>query len=137
VEVADRVTGLLDGQAGAVVARLGGDELAVLLPRTDEDDAQVFAQRLVTALARPYAATPHLPVTASVGLVLSGPGERDPISLLRGADLAMYDAKSSGRGRWSRYTERMHAELLARVEGESDRRHGLQRAEHGARAEAL
>lgn len=68
-------------------------------------------------LARPYAAAANVPVKASIGLTLSSDGAgADPGELLRGADVAMYDAKIDGRGRWSRYAEHMHTELLARVE---------------------
>jgi diguanylate cyclase (GGDEF)-like protein len=125
VEVAGRVTDLLHGHAGAVAARLGGDELAVLLPSTDEPAARQFADRLVAALARPYAAAPQVPVTASVGLAVTAAGERDPGALLRRADLAMYHAKSGGRGRWSRYAKHMHTELQARVELENPLRGGV------------
>ena len=129
VEVAERVTDLLHGHTGAVVARLGGDEFAVLLPSTDELAAAPVAERLVAALARPYAAAPQIPVTASVGLAVSAAAERDPGALLRGADLAMYHAKAGGRGRWIRYAEHMHSDLLARVELESQLREGMDRGE--------
>jgi diguanylate cyclase (GGDEF)-like protein len=129
VEVAERVTDLLHGHTGALVARMGGDEFAILLPSTDAGAAERLADRLVAALARPYAAAAQVPVTASVGLAVSAADERDPGALLRGADLAMYDAKSGGRGRWSRYAKRMHTELLARVELESHLRAGIPRGE--------
>ena len=88
-----------------------------------------FADRLVAALARPYVAAPQVPVTASVGVAVADVGERDPGALLRSADLAMYEAKRGGRGRWSRYASHMHTELLARVELESELREGLHRGE--------
>ena len=129
VEVAERITDLLHGHPGALVARLGGDEFAVLLPSTDEAVAEQLAGRLIVTLARPYAAAPQVPVTASVGLTVATVGDRDPGVLLRGADLAMYAAKSDGRGRWKRYAEHMHTDLLARVELESQLRDGLYRGE--------
>ena len=112
VEVAQRLTGLLHGHPGALVARLGGDEFAMLLPHTRDADAEQVADRVVSALARPYAAAPEIPVTASVGLTVGRVDDHDPALLLRGADLAMYDAKSNGRGRWSRHAEHMHTDLL-------------------------
>ncbi|HEX2805197.1 MAG TPA: bifunctional diguanylate cyclase/phosphodiesterase, partial [Kineosporiaceae bacterium] len=129
VEVAERVIDLLHGHNGALLARMGGDEFAVLLPSTDARAAEQLADRMVAALARPYAAAPLVPVTASVGLAVTAAKERDPGVLLRGADLAMYDAKSGGRGRWSRYAEHMHSDLLARVELESQLREGIPRGE--------
>jgi diguanylate cyclase (GGDEF)-like protein len=110
VEVAARLTGLTHGCSDALVARMGGDEFAVLLPNTDEPAAEQIADRLVAALARPYAAAPQVPVTVSVGVAISAAHERDPGALLRGADLAMYDAKAAGPGRWCRYAEHLHTE---------------------------
>ncbi len=128
IEVAERLTDLLHGHPAALVARLGGDEFAVLLPHTHEAAAEQLADRLVDSLSRPYAAARHVPVTASVGLAVTT-GQPDPGELLRGADLAMYDAKTSGRGRWSRFAEHMHTDLVTRVELESQLREGLHRGE--------
>jgi diguanylate cyclase (GGDEF)-like protein len=110
VEVAARLTELTQGNSDALVARMGGDEFAVLLPNTGEPAAEQLADRLVAALARPYASAPQVPVTVSIGLAISATDERDPGALLRGADLAMYDAKAGGPGRWIRYVEHMHTE---------------------------
>ena len=129
VEVAERLTGLLHGSDDALVARMGGDEFAVLLPNTGEPAAEGLADRLVAVLARPYAAAPQVPVTVSIGLTISAADERDPGALLRGADLAMYDAKADGGGRWSRYADHMHTDLQARVELESQLRDGIPRGE--------
>ncbi len=128
-EVAERLIDLQFGHPGALVARLGGDEFAVLLPATSEVAVADFADRLVVSLARSYAAAPGIPVTASVGVAAAGVGERDPGAVLRGADLAMYDAKDSGRDRWKRYASHMHTDLLARVELEGELRDGLHRGE--------
>jgi diguanylate cyclase (GGDEF)-like protein len=129
VEVAARLTELMHGQGDALVARMGGDEFAVLLPNTREPAAEQLADRLVAALAHPYAAAPQVPVTVSIGLAISAADARDPGALLRGADLAMYDAKAGGPGRWSRYAEYMHKDLQARVELESQLRDGIPRGE--------
>jgi diguanylate cyclase (GGDEF)-like protein len=129
VEVAERLTDLLYGRGQSVVARLGGDEFAVLLPVPSADAAERFADRLVASLARPFACSPHTAVTASVGLALAAPGRQDAGELLRGADLAMYDAKFGGRNRWSRYDEQMHTDLLDRVALEAELREGLHRGE--------
>jgi diguanylate cyclase (GGDEF)-like protein len=110
VEVAARLTELTQGYGDALVARMGGDEFAVLLPNTGESAAEQLANRLVAALADPYAAAPQVPVTVSIGLATSAADERDPGALLRGADLAMYDAKAGGPGRWIRYAEHVHSE---------------------------
>jgi diguanylate cyclase (GGDEF)-like protein len=86
---------------GDVPARLGGDEFAVLLPDvTGPEDAVAVAARLVDALTVPMSvAQRRLVVKASIGIALSDPGQ-DAALLLHRADLAMYQAKRNGRGRY-------------------------------------
>ena len=73
-----------------LLARYGGEEFAVLLPHTGVDDAQAVVERL-------RAATP-LRQTCSAGLV-SWDGNEDATSLVRRADVALYEAKAAGRNR--------------------------------------
>jgi diguanylate cyclase (GGDEF)-like protein len=85
----------------AFVARLGGDEFAVLLWPTSANFAEVAAQRIVDGLRSNHSrADATVTVTASVGLAMSYGGDAPPL-MLRQADLAMYQAKSAGRARWS------------------------------------
>jgi diguanylate cyclase (GGDEF)-like protein/PAS domain S-box-containing protein len=86
-----------------VVARIGGDEFAVLLPQTDAAHAQSVADELVKALGRQMAvlADHSIHITASIGLTLFD-GLTD-IEVLAYADLAMYEAKDTGRNRFAMY----------------------------------
>jgi diguanylate cyclase (GGDEF)-like protein len=85
----------------AFVARLGGDEFAVLIWPASVSTAETAAQRVVDALCSSHARTDTtVTVTASVGLAMSYGGDSPPV-MLRQADLAMYQAKSAGRARWS------------------------------------
>lgn len=84
---------------GDVVGRLGGDEFAVLLRGVHEvADAARAVERIQARVAEriDLAGTPAR-VTASVGLVI-GAGAADPHEILRGADRAMYAAKTLGEG---------------------------------------
>ena len=85
-----------------VVARLGGDEFAVMLPAVDDPEAQAarVATRILEAFDAPVHAGPELlSVHLSVGITDSRrSGDAD--ELIRDADLAMYQAKSKGKGRF-------------------------------------
>lgn len=84
-----------------VLARVGGDEFAMLLPDTDADDAVIVAEGLVKTLGRQVAVLGEqtIHVTASVGLALFD--GRRAVEVMELADLAMYEAKESGRNRIS------------------------------------
>ncbi|HEY6807948.1 MAG TPA: GGDEF domain-containing protein [Gemmatimonadales bacterium] len=85
-----------------VVGRLGGDEFAVLLPETDGDLAYAAADRLAAELRSLLDGGGA--VTASIGVVTSIGRDADTDAVLRRADLAMYDAKRSGKNRIVRVT---------------------------------
>jgi diguanylate cyclase (GGDEF)-like protein/PAS domain S-box-containing protein len=85
-----------------LVARLGGDEFAVLLPETPRSGAEVLAIDIVQAvreLSVDAGAGQRAAVTASVGVACSEelPDDRDEDTLLAAADVAMYEAKRTGR----------------------------------------
>ncbi len=84
-----------------IVARIGGDEFAVLLPQTAAAQAESMAGELVKALGRQMAmlADQTIHITASIGVTLFE-GLTD-VEVLAYADLAMYDAKETGRNRFA------------------------------------
>ena len=90
-----------------LAARIGGDEFAILLHRVGApDDAVRVAERILRALDQPLVvAGQRLQINASIGIVLSPPGPPDPTELLRRADLAMYQAKRTGRGGYALFNE--------------------------------
>jgi diguanylate cyclase (GGDEF)-like protein/PAS domain S-box-containing protein len=83
------------------VARLGGDEFAVLL--TDggnEAAAKHVASRLLKALDEPFFIENHvIRSSVSIGIAISW-GRQEVDELLRNADVAMYEAKHRGKGRF-------------------------------------
>ncbi|MFN8075381.1 MAG: bifunctional diguanylate cyclase/phosphodiesterase [Kineosporiaceae bacterium] len=105
---------------GSLVARLGGDEFAILLPSTPHPDSALdLATSVAQSLRRPLTLDDiDVSADASIGLAYSGldPAD-DPADLLRQADLAMYEAKTTGHGvvTYTRELERGHAERLALV----------------------
>ncbi|MFI8803325.1 putative bifunctional diguanylate cyclase/phosphodiesterase [Micromonospora chalcea] len=93
VEVSARLMGVVG--AGDMVARLGGDEFAIVVPRlTDIDQARERADRVVAALAGPVPLDGlPLDVGGSIGIALYPDHGEDFATLMRHADVAMYDAK--------------------------------------------
>ncbi|CAN1570931.1 COG5001 Predicted signal transduction protein containing a membrane domain, an EAL and a GGDEF domain [Rhabdaerophilaceae bacterium] len=99
-EVADRLRETALRQAK--IARLGGDEFALLQPLTTDDGSEVarLAQRVVRALSMPFQiAGLDLAIGASVGTAVFPKDGSNADELIKAADLALYAAKRSGRGR--------------------------------------
>ena len=100
IEVSQIIQGCI--RPGDTASRLGGDEYAVLLVDVaGTDEAVAVAKRLMRCFDEPINVAGHeLALTPSVGIVISSSFEDAPGALLRFADLAMYQAKSSGKGRY-------------------------------------
>jgi len=108
-------------RAADTVARLGGDEFAVLLEGvTTVEQAERIAASVTEAFRMPITIDgSDMLVTASIGVAFSAPGD-DTENLLRNADIAMYNAKSSGKGRHVVFHERMQEQLRERLRLEDD-----------------
>jgi diguanylate cyclase (GGDEF)-like protein/PAS domain S-box-containing protein len=103
------------------VARLGGDEFAILLEGIGRETD-------VDRLVRPISAAFNQPLlvdgrstdaSASIGVACSSPGD-DAEQLLRNADIAMYNAKASGRSRLVVFEAHMQEQLHDRLRLEQD-----------------
>ena len=113
-----------------LVARLGGDEFGVLLEgMMRETDAQSVIDRIKSSLNRPIVlGDREVIVGASLGVAHA----RDATSadeLLRNADVAMYQAKTAGKGRHAEFDHAMHAAAVARLELVADLRFAVDRDE--------
>lgn len=92
VDVAARISGCCS--SGIVVARFGGDEFAVFAPDMPGEEAQRLADRICAELEETFElGSASVAIGASIGISLLGRDGSDVTSLLRAADLAMYDAK--------------------------------------------
>jgi diguanylate cyclase len=119
--VGERLNGCV--RPGDTVARLGGDEFAILLlSAVDRQDAVNMAQRMLTALEQPLLLSGReVRIAASVGIAIECGGDgRRVEALLRGADVAMYLAKSKGKGRYEFFEESMYSEAMERLELRQD-----------------
>jgi diguanylate cyclase (GGDEF)-like protein len=116
IAVAARVESSL--RPSDTAARLGGDEFAVLLDDVgDEGTAQSIAIRLADALRQPVdLGDSSQAIAASIGVALSGDGDETADDLLRNADVAMYAAKASSRGRAVVFRSTLRAEAAARLD---------------------
>jgi len=112
-----------------VVGRLGGDEFTVLLDPIDNiDEARHVAERVLRELNRPYEiAGKEIHIASSIGLTLIDDQLPDPNSILRNADLAMYEAKNRGKARLVIFDNSQHDKLLWRMQIETDLRYFVAR----------
>ena len=124
--VAQRLTDCVrDGDA---VARLGGDEFAIIQHGGEQPAAsESLASRLVQAIAQPFdVASQSVTIGTSVGIALSSIDCADPDDLLKRADLALYEAKSLGRGTHSHFRPELDRRARGRRELEADLRQAVE-----------
>ncbi len=131
VAIARRLTTALPH--GTVVGRLGGDELVVSVHAPDVGTA---AQAVLDVFSEPFDLGPqrgHLVAAASVGVADIARG-LSVEEALRRADIAMYTAKESGRGRWTAYEEGQQHKVLGDATTLVELRALLRGREHAAEA---
>jgi diguanylate cyclase (GGDEF)-like protein/PAS domain S-box-containing protein len=117
---------------GDTVARLGGDEFAIVQVSTELDSpgATALAARLVEKIGAPYEIQGHqIIIGTSIGISLAPYDGSDPDQLLKNADMALYKAKSDGRGAYRFFEDAMDARAKARRLLELDLRAALSRNE--------
>lgn len=109
------------------VARLGGDEFVVLLDEIgDRDQVMQVANRMQAELNQPQDLKgTTVFISASIGIVLDVDERQPPEDVLRDSDLAMYQAKFSGKGTSVFFDPRMHDQMLSRLALENDMRRAL------------
>ena len=102
--VGQRLHGAL--RNGDVLARFGGDEFTVLCEVSGLDDVEAVVARLRASMSTPVVEPDFEQfVTLSIGVALAPSGDMAPSVLLRCADIAMYQAKTLGPGRYVIYEE--------------------------------
>ena len=91
-------------RGGDFVCRLGGDEFAVIVDGIDTArTVEEVADRIIAEMRKPFALEgSDVALSLSIGISVFPADARDEQALYRSADMALYRAKNSGRGRWSR-----------------------------------
>jgi diguanylate cyclase (GGDEF)-like protein len=109
------------------IARLGGDEFAILqISATQPGSSIALAEKIIEVVGQPSSIDGHdVTVGASVGIAVAHPGNMNTENFLKSADLAMYSAKSDGRGTYRMFDPEMDAIVQARRLLERDMRTAL------------
>ncbi|MEE8343748.1 MAG: EAL domain-containing protein [Woeseiaceae bacterium] len=128
-QVADRLTKNL--RIGDFSGRWGGDEFVVMLEDFGESrNAAAAAQKLVLVLSEKYlVAGSEVYATPSIGIANYPDSGTEAKRLIKAADLAMYQAKQRGGGRFQFYSSALNTKLEQRDELELGLRHALVRDE--------
>jgi len=128
--MADRLRQVV--RSGDLIARLGGDEFLVVAALGPAADAELSAltDRLRAALSRPVQIGQHeVQVTPSMGVSLFPRDGDDIDTLMLHADMAMYEAKGSGRNGVHAFTPDLQLRAQRRLQLETDLRHAVERRE--------
>lgn len=105
-----------------LVARLGGDEFIVLKPLGKSAlNVSSLADEIVQRMQAPFTFDgKSTACSASVGVAIAKAQMDDPDQVVADADAALYHAKDQGKGRWSFFTDEMHAKSIATKQLASD-----------------
>lgn len=109
-----------------IVARLGGDEFAVVQLGANPASATLLAERIIGTLSEPFDIRGHqVLIGASIGIALAPEDGKDPDQLLKNADMALYRAKTEGRGTFQFFQKEMDVRMQERRHLELDLRKAI------------
>ena len=128
-QAAERLNGCV--REGDTVARLGGDEFAVILnDLASRDDISPICEKIIHSLTQPFIINKNeLFVSASIGIAQFPVDGDDNKTLLKKADMAMYEAKAKGGENYCFYSEQGNAGQFERLSLESKLRRALENNE--------
>lgn len=107
--------------------RLGGDEFVVILSNTNGHGAANVAQKIIKSFKEPFNVDGKiLAIQTSIGISIYPENGRESHTLTRHADIAMYQAKSAGRGQYCFFNFKMNAALEHRLAMERDLRTAIE-----------
>jgi diguanylate cyclase (GGDEF)-like protein len=123
--VAERLQGCV--RESDTVARIGGDEFAIIqLATAQPTEATALASRIIDEMNAPFDLNGHqIAVGISIGIAIAPNDGTDPDELVKNADLALYRAKTDGRGTYRFFEQEMDQRMQARRRLELDLRRAL------------
>ena len=104
VETAKKLVG-----KNGFVGRFGGDEFVVCYRETDDMDASLLAQRIISVLGDGFESEnsgQHIVMCCSIGISYINPEDSDPSDIIERADQAMYSVKKSGKSNYAIYVDK-------------------------------
>ncbi len=109
------------------VARLGGDEFGVIVENAKEVTEVIkVVKHIHKQFNQPFSIKGHEVIeTISIGITVCQGKHLSTEDIVRDADIAMYRAKNTGRGRYELFNKHMHVEAVKRIEIEGDIRRGI------------
>jgi diguanylate cyclase (GGDEF)-like protein len=127
--VAKRLKGAINGKK--LIARIGGDEFIVLIPNMPNlEDATYVCEKIMAHMKKPFEiGGQKLNITTSLGVSLYPHHGADLNSLIKGADLAMYNSKDNGRNCYSIFSKSMDLLAMERMDNEILLRQALENNE--------
>ncbi len=129
IEVAERLQGCL--RRSDTIARLGGDEFVVILSDfSAPGEVAEVAEKIVTCLGLPMALGGHkVEIGASIGIAVFPQDGENLVTLMRGADTAMYRAKNVGRSTFRFFDSRIDGQVNEHLRLEAELWRALERSE--------
>jgi len=129
VEVAARLKAEI--RTGDTLARLGGDEFMLLLPLpTTREQAESVAQKLIAGLQQPFFLKgKEVYINVSIGISVFPDDSNDINTLIKNADMAMYEVKSSGKNGYAFYNDKLEHAAAEKISIESGLRKALKNDE--------
>jgi diguanylate cyclase (GGDEF)-like protein/PAS domain S-box-containing protein len=110
------------------LARIGGDEFVILLQEVEDDQGVAAAlEKIRASLLRPFEiGSRHLRITASIGVSLFPDNGDDEETLIRNADISMYNSKAAGRDTFRFFVGEMDVRIVETMDLEADLRQAIE-----------
>ncbi|MCK5664204.1 MAG: EAL domain-containing protein, partial [Thiotrichaceae bacterium] len=114
-------------RAEDTIARLGGDEFAIILENINHpDEVDKFAHKIITLFREPFhIEEQEVHTSTSIGIALAPLNSSDPASLIRFADIAMYQSKNLGRNQHTWFNNELENEEESMINFENRLREAI------------